>query len=113
MWREERADRLEALVLTDLFAAGKLPDPAERRGREGGGLKALSTLLRYRARIERERAPGHAGAGSPAPAPPRACDGAATKRTRGLPTCRHGDACRVSQRRRPTLRCEPNPSLRP
>ena len=29
MWRELRADRLEAQVLTDLFAAGGLADPAE------------------------------------------------------------------------------------
>ena len=29
MWREEHADRLEAVVLSDLFAAGQLADPAE------------------------------------------------------------------------------------
>lgn len=54
LWREERADRLEALVLTDLFAAGRLPDPAEAAAAKSAAFKALSTLLRYRARIERE-----------------------------------------------------------
>ena len=53
-WREERADRLEALVLTDLFAAGRLPDPAEAEAAKVAAFKALGTLLRYRARIERE-----------------------------------------------------------
>ena len=54
MWREERADRLEAVVLTDLFAAGKLADPAEREAAKAVAFKALATLLRYRGRIERE-----------------------------------------------------------
>ena len=54
MWREERADRLEAVVLSDLFAAGKLPDPAEAEVAKTAAFKALSTLLRYRGRIERE-----------------------------------------------------------
>ena len=39
MWREERADRLEALVLTDLFAADRIADQAERRGRQDGRLQ--------------------------------------------------------------------------
>ena len=56
MWREERADRLEALVLTNLFAAGRLPDPAAAEAGKTAAFKALNTLLRYRARIERERA---------------------------------------------------------
>jgi hypothetical protein len=54
LWREERADRLEALVLTDLFTAGRLPDPAEAEGAKTAAFKALNALLRYRARIERE-----------------------------------------------------------
>ena len=54
MWREERADRLEAVVLSDLFAAGKLSDPAEAEVAKTAAFKALSTLLRYRGRIERE-----------------------------------------------------------
>ena len=54
MWREERADRLEVQVLTDLFAAGKLADPAERDAAKAVAFKALGTLLRYRGRIERE-----------------------------------------------------------
>lgn len=53
-WREERADRLEALVLTDLFAAGRLSDPAAAEAAKAAAFKALGTLLRYRARIERE-----------------------------------------------------------
>ena len=54
LWREERADRLEAVVLTDLFAAGNLPDPAEAEAAKAVAFKALGTLLRYRGRIERE-----------------------------------------------------------
>ena len=54
LWREERADRLEAQVLTDLFAAGELADPAEREAAKAVAFKALGTLLRYRGRIERE-----------------------------------------------------------
>ena len=54
MWREIRADRLEAQVLTDLFAAGKIADEAERQAAKATAFKALGTLLRYRSRIERE-----------------------------------------------------------
>ena len=54
LWREERADRLEAVVLTDLFAAGNLADPAEAEAAKAVAFKALGTLLRYRGRIERE-----------------------------------------------------------
>ena len=39
MWREIRGDRLEAQVLTDLFAAGRIEDQAQReaaRARAGG-----------------------------------------------------------------------------
>ena len=54
LWREERADRLEAVVLSDLFAAGKLADPAEAEAAKAVAFKALGTLLRYRGRIERE-----------------------------------------------------------
>ena len=41
-------------MLTDLFAAGKLADPAEREAAKAVAFKALGTLLRYRGRIERE-----------------------------------------------------------
>ena len=51
---EERADRLEAVVLSDLFATGKLADPAEAEAAKTAAFKALGTLLRYRGRIERE-----------------------------------------------------------
>lgn len=54
MWREIRADRLEAQVLTDLFAAGKITDEAERQAAKATAFRALGTLLRYRNRIERE-----------------------------------------------------------
>ena len=54
MWREIRADRLEAAVLSDLFAAGAIVDDAERQAAKIVGMKALGTLLRYRGRIERE-----------------------------------------------------------
>ncbi len=54
MWREIRADRLEAQVLTDLFAAGTIADEAERQAAKATAFKALGTLLRYRSRIERE-----------------------------------------------------------
>ena len=54
MWRESRADRLEAQVLGDLFAAGEIADPAEAEAAKTAAFKALDTLLRYRGRIERE-----------------------------------------------------------
>ena len=54
MWREQRADRLELQVLTDLFAAGRLAEPGEAAAAKAVAFKALGTLLRYRARIERE-----------------------------------------------------------
>jgi hypothetical protein len=54
MWREIRADRLEAQVLTDLFAADGIADAAEREAAKTVAFKALGTLLRYRGRIERE-----------------------------------------------------------
>ena len=54
MWREIRADRLEAAVLGELFGADALPDPAERAAARDRAFKALNTLLRYRGRIERE-----------------------------------------------------------
>ncbi len=55
MWREMRADRLEAQVLTDLFAAGRLEDPDEATAAKAAALKALGAMLRYRGRIEREQ----------------------------------------------------------
>ena len=54
MWREIRADRLEAQVLGDLFAAGRIPDAAEAQAAKDKAFKALGGLLRYKARIERE-----------------------------------------------------------
>ena len=55
MWRETRADRLEAQVLTDLFAAGDIADTAEAQAAKDKAFRALNGLLRYKARIERER----------------------------------------------------------
>ena len=54
MWREMRADRLEAVILGELFAAGSLGDADAARAVREAGMKALSTLLRYRARIQRD-----------------------------------------------------------
>jgi hypothetical protein len=54
MWREICADRLEAQVLTDLFAAGEIADAAEAEAAKTAAFQALNSLLRYRARIERE-----------------------------------------------------------
>jgi hypothetical protein len=54
MWREIRADRLEAVILGELFAAGSLTDAEAARSARDAGMKALSTLLRYRARIQRD-----------------------------------------------------------
>jgi hypothetical protein len=53
-WREMRADRLEAQVLSDLFAAGSINDEAEAAAAKQAGMRALAILLRYRARIQRE-----------------------------------------------------------
>ena len=41
LWREIRADRLEALVLADLFAAGGIADEAERQAAKAAAMKAL------------------------------------------------------------------------
>jgi hypothetical protein len=54
MWREIRSDRLEALALGDLFAAGRIGDEAERAVAQDRALKAMNTLLRYKARLDRE-----------------------------------------------------------
>ena len=54
MWREMRADRLEAQVLRDLFAAGAIADPDEAAAAKDVAFGALAILLRYRGRIERE-----------------------------------------------------------
>ncbi|HEX6013698.1 MAG TPA: hypothetical protein VFY87_18240 [Geminicoccaceae bacterium] len=82
LWREERADRLEVQVLNDLFGAEAIEDEAEAKAVKQAAWRALSTLLRYRARIQREhdrarreldalRQRPQAGlAAQPAPAPP-------------------------------------------
>ena len=106
MWRESRADRLEAQVLSDLFAAGELPDPAEGDAAKTAAFKALNSLLRYRGRIEREHRPPcrrsttSANAAWPAPR-------AATERTRS-----HAAGGR-RRRRRPTRRHGPHPAPPP
>lgn len=53
-WRAMRADRLEAEILAELFAAKALPDVAESRTVRLAATKALSTMLRYRARVQRD-----------------------------------------------------------
>lgn len=54
LWRQMRADRLEALILADLFAANGIEDESERRLAKREGMRALSTLIRYRNRLQRE-----------------------------------------------------------
>jgi hypothetical protein len=54
MCREIRADRLEVQVLNDLFGADAIEDEAEAKAVKQAAWRALSTLLRYRARIQRE-----------------------------------------------------------
>jgi hypothetical protein len=54
LWREERADRLEVQVLNDLFGADGIEDEAEAKAVKQAAWRALSTLLRYRGRIQRE-----------------------------------------------------------
>jgi hypothetical protein len=54
MWREIRGDRLEAQVLTDLFAAGRIEDVAQREAARAAAFRQLATVLRYQARIGRE-----------------------------------------------------------
>ena len=100
MWREIRADRLEAAVLTDLFAAGEIADDAERQAAKAAAMKALGTLLRYRGRIEREHG-GHGRPRRPAPAPPRPAIARATTRTRAAAGSAHG--------RWPARGCRPHP----
>ena len=51
---EIRADRLEVQALGDLFAAGRIGDDAERATAQDRALKAMNTLLRYKARLDRE-----------------------------------------------------------
>ena len=61
MWREIRGDRLEAQVLTDLFAANAVEDPAAREAARAAAFRQLATVLRYQARIGRELAAALAG----------------------------------------------------
>lgn len=55
MWREARADRLGPVILVDLLCADALDDQAEAAARREKAMRFLGTLLRYRARIERDR----------------------------------------------------------
>ncbi len=141
MWREIRADRLEAQVLGDLFAAGELARPSRGRGRQDGGLQGAEQPAPL-PRPDRARASaGHAGARRPPPTPIGPYSRAATERTRkdhaGCrpdrtvicrgPTRRHGPehlgpahrCCRTSVHERETgrtrarPRAEPPPAPRP
>ena len=56
LWRETRADRMEAQLMADLFAAEAIEEEAARRAAKAAAMKALATLLRYRAQLERENA---------------------------------------------------------
>jgi hypothetical protein len=54
MWREIRADRMEAKILAELFGAKQIEDQELAAATREQAMKALGTLLRYRGRIERE-----------------------------------------------------------
>ena len=56
LWRETRADRMEAQLMADLFAAEAIEEEATRRAAKAAAMRALATLLRYRAQLERENA---------------------------------------------------------
>ncbi|MFZ1425779.1 MAG: hypothetical protein WAS21_03295, partial [Geminicoccaceae bacterium] len=77
LWREIRADRLEVQILSDLFGADSIEDETLRQAAKAAAMKALSTLLRYRAQITRENAAAMRDLGSlrqrrlDAPQPPR------------------------------------------
>jgi hypothetical protein len=55
MWRESRADRLEAEILADVFAARGLEDRAAAQAALQAAMRMLAVLIRYRGRIERDR----------------------------------------------------------
>ena len=132
MWREERADRLEAVVLTDLFAAGKLPDPAEAEAAKTAAFKALGTLLRYRGRIEREHRaamqaleclrqrrlarpvarPDEPEPALPMAAPPPAAAPAAAVPVTTVPATPHAATGSAAERTRARPRPEPPPAPR-
>ena len=90
LWREIRADRLEALVLADLFAAGGIADEAERQAAKAAAMKALGTVLRYRARIAREFAAAMRELDALRQRRLAAAAGRATKRTQAGPGAGRG-----------------------
>jgi hypothetical protein len=55
MWRESRADRLEAEILAGVFAARGLEDRAAAQAALQAAMRMLAVLIRYRGRIERDR----------------------------------------------------------
>ncbi|MGD9507493.1 MAG: hypothetical protein AB7I59_13595 [Geminicoccaceae bacterium] len=54
LWREIRADRLEARILADLFSAAALAEEPARRAAQALAMRSLATLLRYRTQIAKE-----------------------------------------------------------
>ncbi len=54
MWRQMRADRLEADIMGELFAARRIEDPELAAATRERAMRALGTLLRYRSRLQRE-----------------------------------------------------------
>ena len=77
LWREIRADRLEARILADLFAADAIAEEPERRAAKVLAMRALATLLRYRAPDHPRARRGDAQPGGTAPPPTRPAAGAA------------------------------------
>ena len=103
MWRESRADRLEAEILADVFAARGLEDRAAAQAALQAAMRMLAVLIRYRGRIERDRDRAleafHALRRRPRPAetaPPPALrsepEPSAVCRARANPSRRHGSA---------------------
>ena len=82
MWREIRADRLEAEVLTDLFAANRIEDETARGGQGGGaeGARHPDPLPQPHPARPRPGAP-HLLCPARAPTPGRRRAGRATERT--------------------------------
>jgi hypothetical protein len=98
-WRQIRADRLEVLALTDLFAVQEIEDKAEAKAASAAANRAMGTMLRYRARVEHDLAqalaafhalrrrpartsePERVAAPAPAPAPARPSEPGAPARS--------------------------------
>ena len=100
LWREIRADRMEARLLADLFAADALEEEAARRAAKAAAMKALATLLRYRAQIGRE-----------SEAAMRALNALGRRRLTTAPAVPQAEPAAASPANDTTVRDEPDPTL--